>query len=98
MATMPSRFDTAPRAIAFVLSQVVRLWLFLDRFDTVPSYAMHQRIRVVRSQDLGAMTANGKLVGVALDEEPSLFFSVEDVIEYPPEYFETLEANSRRWS
>lgn len=95
---MPSRSDTAPRAIASVLSQVDRLWLFLDRFDTVPPYALHERIRVVRSQDVGDLRANGKFVGLALDDGPSMFFAVDDDIEYPADYCETLESHARRYS
>lgn len=61
MATMPSRAETAPPAIASVLAQVDELWLFLDRFDAVPAYAEHPRIRVVGWQDVGDLRANGKL-------------------------------------
>ena len=98
MATMPSRSETAPHAIASLLSQVERLWLFLDRFDLVPPYALDERIRIVRSQDVGDLRANGKLVGVALDDEPSIFFGVDDDIEYPADYCATLESNLRRYS
>ena len=48
---MPSRADTAPRAIASILAQVERLWLFLDRFDVIPAYAEHERIHVLRTAE-----------------------------------------------
>jgi hypothetical protein len=96
MATMPSR-ATAPAAIASVLTQVDRLWLFLDRFDTVPAYADDERIRVLRSQDVGDLRANGKLVGVALENEPCTFFALDDDVRYPTDYCATLEAHLERY-
>jgi hypothetical protein len=97
MATMPSRSATAPAAIASVLPQVDRLWLFLDRFENVPVYADDERIRVIRSQELGDLRANGKFAALALDDEPSTFFSVDDDIEYPSEYCAVLASTLDRY-
>jgi hypothetical protein len=96
MATMPSRAATAPTAIASILPQVDRLWLFLDRFDHVPSYAEDERIRVLRSQDVGDLRANGKLVAVALESEPCTFFGADDDVSYPADYCAELEAHLGR--
>jgi hypothetical protein len=96
MATMPSRAETAPRAIASILEQVDRLWLFLDRFDGIPGYATDERIRVVRSQDAGDLRANGKLVGVDREDVPCTFFGVDDDVDYPADYCATLEASLDR--
>jgi hypothetical protein len=98
MATMPSRAETAPRALASILPQVSSLWLFLDRFDAVPEYAQDDRIRVVRSQDVGDLRANGKLLGLALEEEPCTFFPVDDDVEYPSNFCGTLERWLRRYA
>lgn len=97
MATMPSRAATAPLAIESALPQLDRLWLFLDRFDAVPSYAKDHRIRVVRSQDVGDLRANGKLVGVALEDEPCTFFGLDDDVLYPVDYCVTLETHLDRY-
>lgn len=97
MATMPSRAATAAEALATILPQVDVLWLFLDRFDAVPPYARDRRIRVVRSQDVGDLRANGKLLGVALNEQPCIFFSVDDDIAYPPDYCDTLVKHLDRY-
>ena len=97
MATMPSRAATAPRAIESVLPQVDRLWLFLDRFDAVPEYARDDRIRVLRSQDLGDLRANGKFVAIALEDEPSTFFGIDDDVLYPADYCATLETHLDRY-
>jgi len=96
MATMPSRADTAPQAIASLLSQVDRLWLFLDRFAAVPSYARHERLRVLRSQEVGDMHANGKFAGLFVDQEPCAYFAGVDDIESPVDYCETLGRELRR--
>jgi hypothetical protein len=98
MATMPSRADTAPGAIASILPQVDELWLFLDRFDSVPEYARHERIRVVRSQDAGDLRANAKFLRLALHESPCTFFGADDDVLYPDDYCATLESWLRRVS
>jgi hypothetical protein len=97
MATMPSRAATAPHAIASVLPQVDRLWLFLDRFDALPPYAEHERIRVLRSQELGDLRANGKFVGVTLEDDECTFLGVDDDVDYPADYVETLESHVDRY-
>jgi hypothetical protein len=97
MATMPSRAGTAPRALASILPQVSRLWLFLDRFDSVPGYVHDQRIRVLRSQDVGDLRGNGKLLGLALENEPCTFFPLDDDVEYPIDYCRTLERHVDRY-
>ncbi len=93
---MPSRAHTAPRALASILPQVDRLWLFLDRFDEVPPYAADERIHVVRSEDAGDLRANGKLVGL-VQEDACTFFGVDDDVEYPPDYCATLESALERF-
>lgn len=90
---MPSRADTAPRALDSILGQVSHLWLFLDRFESVPPYAEDARIRILRSQEWGDLRANGKLLGLACETEPCTFFSVDDDVEYPEDYCGTLESH-----
>lgn len=98
MATIPSRASTAPIAIASVLHQVSRLWLFLDRFESVPDYAGSEKVTVVRSQEVGDLRANGQLVGAALGAEPCVFFPVGDDIHYPHDYCATLESYLGRFT
>jgi hypothetical protein len=98
MATMPSRGATAPAAIASLLPQVSRLWLFLDRFAAVPEYAVDERVRVVRSQDVGDLRANGKLIGLVLEQEACTYFSVDDDVSYPEDYCDRLESYVDRFA
>lgn len=95
---MPSRASTAPRAIASILQQVSRLWLFVDGFESVPEHARHEKVRVVRSQDAGDLRANGKFLALALDDEPCTSFGVDDDIDYPSDYCRNLESHVDRYS
>lgn len=97
MATMPTRGETAPTAIASVLPQVDRLWLFLDRFEAIPDYARHDKIKILRSQDVGDIRANGKLLGIRLESEPCIFFGVDDDLLYPPNYVATLRGHLAKY-
>jgi hypothetical protein len=97
MATMPSRAETAPRAIASILGQVSRLWLFLDRFESIPDYADDPRVLVLRTQAEGDLRGNGKLLGLALEDEPCTYFAVDDDIEYPVDHCRTLERHLDRY-
>lgn len=96
MATMPSRGDTAPRAIASVLPNVDRLYLFLDRFEMVPDYALDPKVEVLRSQDYGDLKANGKLLGLWLDEDADYYLCCDDDIAYPADFGNRMVAACRR--
>ena len=98
MATMPSRAETAPRAIESILDQVDDLWLFLDRFDATPEYALRDRVHVLHSHEVGDLRANGKFLRLALDGTPCTFFGVDDDVLYPDDYCATLESWLRRYS
>jgi hypothetical protein len=89
MATMPTRIRTFRLAVASILPQVDRLFLFLDRFpETVRPE--HPKITVLRSQEYGDLRANGKLLGLTLLPEPGCYLTVDDDILYPPTYAETM--------
>ena len=82
---MPSRADTAPRAIASILAQVERLWLFLDRFDVIPAYAEHERIRrPANGRKWGTSARTASSLGLACERRAHCtFFSLDDDVEYP---------------
>ena len=86
MATMLSRKDTAPAAIASILPQVDRLWLYLDRFDDVPDFAHQSKIRVLRSQDCGLHFEDGKFLGAPRENGSCVYICCDDDIIYPPDY------------
>lgn len=87
---MPTRRHTAEIAIASVLSQVDRLWLVLDGFDEVPDFARHPKIIVEHGRDHGGLKAEGKYLGLALDDDATVYMSADDDIIYPPDYVSRL--------
>lgn len=90
MATMPSRARTARWAIRSILPQVDRLYLYLDDFDSVPSYACHPKIVLLRSQDYCGLKANGKLLGMAFTGNTGYYVTADDDYWYPRKFVSQL--------
>lgn len=91
MATMPSRQDTAPLAIASILPQVDRLWLYLDRFDGIPDFARQDKIRILRSQEYGSYFGTGKFIGALCEKRPCVYICCDDDIAYPLDYADRMK-------
>jgi hypothetical protein len=91
MATMPSRQPTVRVAIASILGQVDRLYLYLDRFESEIDIR-HPKIVALRSQEFGDLRANGKLLGLTMCNGPTRYFTVDDDIRYPPDYVARVNA------
>ena len=91
MATITSRQDIAPLAIASILPQVDRLWLYLDRFDGVPDFARQDKIRVLRSQECGSYFGTGKFIGALRENRPCVYICCDDDIAYPPDYADRMK-------
>lgn len=87
---MPSRADTAPMAIESALANVDHLYLYLDKFDVIPSYAKHERMTILRSQDMGEIGANGKLLGLSLCDGADYYACFDDDILYPNNFIQRL--------
>lgn len=82
MATIPSRLRMLPRAVESIYDQVDEVRVYLNGFDTVPSFLEHDsRIHVFRGADLGDA---GKFYRAA--EDAGYYFSVDDDLLYPPTY------------
>lgn len=97
MATMPTRSKTAPTAIASALNNIDHLYLFLDKFDKVPSYAINDRITILRSEDYGEIGANGKFLGLALATNAQYYMCFDDDYLYPYDFSKRLVAECRRY-
>ncbi|OOY35526.1 glycosyltransferase family 2 protein [Solemya velum gill symbiont] len=89
MATMPSRMHTLWPAIASILPQLDRLYLFFDRFDKLPSIR-HPKIIYLTSQSFGDHRANGKFLGMLFAGDGDYYFSLDDDILYPRDYVERM--------
>lgn len=98
MATMPSRATTAPKAIASLLPQVDRLWLFLDRFEKVPEYALHAKIKILRSQELGDFRCSGRFFALKNEQEPVMYMVTDDDLLYPTDYADNLSRNLKKYN
>lgn len=92
LATMPSRSHTLPKAIASVIHQVDRLYLYLDGFSSIPEIAKSDpRIVPIMSDLFPRLHSDGKFVGLILEERYSCYYlSVDDDISYPATYVDTL--------
>lgn len=89
LATMPSRIGSLKRMLPTILNQVDLLYLFLDRFPSLPDI-QHEKIIVLRSQDFGDLRANGKLLGMLFCSANCHYYAIDDDILYPPDYCNKL--------
>jgi hypothetical protein len=92
MATMPTRSHTFPIALASVIGQVDRLYLYLDG-DFVPGAARgDERIVAISSRDVPGLRANGKFLGLLHEPADCRYLTIDDDIAYPPTYVAALQA------
>ncbi|OOZ42431.1 glycosyltransferase [Solemya elarraichensis gill symbiont] len=89
MATMPSRIHTLWPAIASILPQLDRLYLFFDRFEKLP-LIRHPKIVCLTSQNFGDHRANGKFLGLLMAGDGDYYFSLDDDLLYPQDYVERM--------
>ncbi len=87
MATMPSRAHTFPTAFHSIISQVDRLYLYLDGHDAVPAAAKDDpRVVPIFSRDVPGLHGDGKYLGLTMETNRSLYLGVDDDIAYPCNY------------
>jgi hypothetical protein len=97
MATMPSRSLTFERALASILPQVDRLYVYFDKHAEVPeAYSNHPKIVPLLPSKDGEWAACGKLLGLKAQTEPCLYFCLDDDILYPPDYVEVMTQALKR--
>jgi hypothetical protein len=93
MATMPSRTQTFRPALASVIGQVDRLYLYLDGHAQIPEEVRgDDRVVPILSREVPGLNANGKLLGLALETAPCLFVCVDDDFAYAPDFVDHLRA------
>lgn len=91
IATMPSRAHTFEKALASILPQVDRLFVFFDKFIQVPAaFVGHAKIVPLTVAEHGKLEGSGKFLGVKLYADPCLYFCFDDDILYPPDYVEVM--------
>lgn len=90
LASIPSRADALERVVEALKPQVDHLFVYLNGFSDVPGFLFRGGITVFRSQDFGDYRDNSKFFGLPLLDEDVYFLSVDDDIDYPPDYVATL--------
>ncbi|MHA3916232.1 hypothetical protein [Halovulum sp. GXIMD14793] len=97
MATMPSREATFSTSFLSIVRQVERLYLYLDGHEAVPEIARnHPRVVPVFARDYPKLHANGKLIGLVLEDEPCLYTCLDDDIYYLRNYVWELRQALKR--
>jgi hypothetical protein len=87
MATFPPRIEKLRLAVASLLPQVDRIYVYLNNYDYIPDFLLDERIQVeIGGEDL---RDNGKVFHMEQAPE-GYFFTVDDDIEYPSGYCEHL--------
>ncbi len=99
MATMPTRLQTLPGAVASVLPQVDRLYVYLDGFAEAPACIRgDERITAIPSTAAPGLHASGKFIALTQTRESFLFAGLDDDIAYAPGYVANLSSCLRFYS
>ena len=87
IATMPSRADTFSRMIHSALSQVDKLFVFLDGFEEIPSELKNQpKCHVTILPKQGNLHASSRYLAPRLFDSDAVVVLFDDDILYPPDY------------
>lgn len=97
LASIPSRTLELANVVESILPQVDQLIVYLNGFGDVPAFLRQPRITVFRSEDYGDYRDNSKYFGLRCFDEDVYFFSVDDDINYPPDYVSTLIRGVERY-
>jgi len=93
---MPSRAATFPTALASVVPQVDRLYLYLDGHADVPDLAKGDpRIIPILSRDCPNLRAYGKFLPLEIETGAFVYVGVDDDIRYPADYVASLRSGLR---
>lgn len=85
MASFPGRENSLEEAVKSILPQCDELNIYLNNYNSVPSYLQHPKINVFRSQEeLGDLGDVGKFYTVA--DQDGYIFTVDDKLIYPGNY------------
>jgi hypothetical protein len=101
VATVPGRERSLVQVVRAIWPQVDQLYVYLDGHDKVPLFLHGPGIHVVSSNDLGEKLGDaGKFYAAwagLLPPATTHFLTIDDDINYPPDYAETLVTECRRW-
>ncbi|WP_019482968.1 FkbM family methyltransferase [Arthrobacter sp. TB 23] len=89
VATYPPREEKLKNVVAQILPQVDTLYVYLNEYNQIPTFLIHPRIVVKQSDNLPNIKDNGKFYFTA-DAESGYCFTIDDDINYPQDYIQTL--------
>lgn len=89
MASIPTRKQQLKSSVHSILDQVDILCIYLNNYQTVPSYLFHDKIRIYRSQAHGDLADTGKFYPLQFYDN-AYYFTLDDDLLYPRNYIETL--------
>ncbi len=98
LATMPSRIESCRQALPHILSQVDRLYVYLDQYDCVPDlFASDSRmVAILPASPAESLRGAGKFCGLSREAGDCLYFCFDDDIVYGAGYVEHMAAALRR--
>lgn len=99
MATMPSRAHSVELALASIINQVERLYLYLDRFDSVPNFARSSdKIVPILSSGYPGHYGAGKFIGLVAEPKLDYYYvSIDDDLIYSPNHASELISAIERY-
>lgn len=93
MASFPARQNSLAECVRSILPQIDHLYIYLNDYDSVPDFLIHDKITVYRSQDCaGDLGDVGKFWFMNTNPEGYLL-TMDDDFVYSPNYVQTLISN-----
>ncbi|MBA1158170.1 glycosyltransferase family 2 protein [Microvirga mediterraneensis] len=89
MATFPKRRKHLARAVQSLLPQVDHLYIYMNNYEEIPEFLLNERITALPASHLEDLRDIGKFYHMP-DVPTGYFFTVDDDIEYPDNYCDTL--------
>lgn len=89
VASYPPREEKLERVIASLLPQVDEIHVYLNQYESMPSFLKHSRIKVVLGGEQKNLRDNGKFYFTS-GVRDGYCFTVDDDINYPADYVSTL--------
>lgn len=92
LCSIPERVDLLRRCVASLARQVDELHVYLDRYESAPAFLRecHPKLTVRFSKEYPNLRDNGKFIPLRDLADDCYFLTVDDDIEYPPDYVNTL--------
>ena len=99
VASIPERVTSLKLVIDSIYDQVDKIGVYLNNYESVPSFLLRKKIIIRQSQDHGDLKDNGKFYFLSQAKE-QYYATLDDDIIYPSDYvarlIETLQITSHQ--